>query len=453
MSLISSVKVKREYRDWVEDEEGQFLPRPSLPAPGVSAIPSPPPGKDMPTSEFGFLYGEILALSSGGSGTLPSGTLSWNIAIPITVTPTAASETLSWTFTQTPFAHSGARGVRFDRTATENSAHSIMLSLGGTPCWETTAMDFDITALPCPDLVLAYAHLTGDPGDHIRLSQATLANGGVKFNFGGEKLGTPAANTSTLTVWTPTGASPAMGGISVHNFNDTNALELVQRSASSDQCWISLNAVARIAFDQPHTQDNLFRIVDTNAAHTTPSSGNKQRVVVGMPNAIQGRVSLNTDVAQGLFDVRGEAATGATVVFNRYFVGARTDNGAPNRSFVLGQQTSTAGTDNLLLLSGDMDAASVIGTPSINSTTSHGSGWWCDTVNSRSHLIASPNGTNQAVAKAFSWAQSAGAPLCGFFGTAPAAKPTVTGSKGANAALTSLLTALSGLGLVVDSSS
>lgn len=41
----------------------------------------------------------------------------------------------------------------------------------------------------------------------------------------------------------------------------------------------------------------------------------------------------------------------------------------------------------------------------------------------------------------------------GFFGTAPAAKPTVTGSRGGNAALASLLTQLATLGLIVDSSS
>lgn len=41
----------------------------------------------------------------------------------------------------------------------------------------------------------------------------------------------------------------------------------------------------------------------------------------------------------------------------------------------------------------------------------------------------------------------------GFFNGATAAKPTVTGSRGANAALASLLTALAGLGLLVDSSS
>ncbi len=43
--------------------------------------------------------------------------------------------------------------------------------------------------------------------------------------------------------------------------------------------------------------------------------------------------------------------------------------------------------------------------------------------------------------------------MIGFFGTPKIAKPTVTGSKGANAALTSLLTQLSNLGLITDSTS
>jgi hypothetical protein len=40
----------------------------------------------------------------------------------------------------------------------------------------------------------------------------------------------------------------------------------------------------------------------------------------------------------------------------------------------------------------------------------------------------------------------------GFFGATPIAQPTVTGSRGGNAALASLLTALADLGLIVDSS-
>ncbi len=41
----------------------------------------------------------------------------------------------------------------------------------------------------------------------------------------------------------------------------------------------------------------------------------------------------------------------------------------------------------------------------------------------------------------------------GFFNTAPTTKKTVTGSRGANAALTSLLTQLASYGLITDSSS
>ena len=53
------------------------------------------------------------------------------------------------------------------------------------------------------------------------------------------------------------------------------------------------------------------------------------------------------------------------------------------------------------------------------------------------------------------WANN-GAPVkvdgnVGFYGTAPAAKPTVSGSRGGNAALDSLLTALAGLGLITNS--
>ena len=48
---------------------------------------------------------------------------------------------------------------------------------------------------------------------------------------------------------------------------------------------------------------------------------------------------------------------------------------------------------------------------------------------------------------------ASGSMRLGFFGSTPAAKPTVTGSRGGNAALASLLTALADLGLVSDSTS
>ena len=52
---------------------------------------------------------------------------------------------------------------------------------------------------------------------------------------------------------------------------------------------------------------------------------------------------------------------------------------------------------------------------------------------------------------AFQWRHNGGAQL-GFFGTTPISKPTVTGSRGGNAALASALTALANLGLITNSS-
>lgn len=51
------------------------------------------------------------------------------------------------------------------------------------------------------------------------------------------------------------------------------------------------------------------------------------------------------------------------------------------------------------------------------------------------------------------WEADASGTLVGFHGTAPIAKPTITGSRGGNAALASLLTALANYGIIVDSSS
>lgn len=51
------------------------------------------------------------------------------------------------------------------------------------------------------------------------------------------------------------------------------------------------------------------------------------------------------------------------------------------------------------------------------------------------------------------WEASGSAAMVGFYGTAPIAKPAPTGSRGGNAALASLLTALANLGLITDSTS
>jgi hypothetical protein len=78
--------------------------------------------------------------------------------------------------------------------------------------------------------------------------------------------------------------------------------------------------------------------------------------------------------------------------------------------------------------------------------------------NSNLDLIAPSNGAAAVVigSTTMSWYLSNGFTVAcpiGFNSTAPIAKPTVTGAKGSNAALASLMTALAAYGLVTDSTS
>lgn len=73
-----------------------------------------------------------------------------------------------------------------------------------------------------------------------------------------------------------------------------------------------------------------------------------------------------------------------------------------------------------------------------------------DLVNARMQVTFTPGASaTAAVTIINSSVQIAG--NLGFYGAATAAKPTVTGSRGANAALASFLTGLAGLGLITDS--
>lgn len=75
-----------------------------------------------------------------------------------------------------------------------------------------------------------------------------------------------------------------------------------------------------------------------------------------------------------------------------------------------------------------------------------------DLTNGRMHFELVPGNSNTvAETRINSSVQIAG--NSGFNGTAPIAKPTVTGSRGGNAALASLLTALANYGLITDSTS
>lgn len=83
-----------------------------------------------------------------------------------------------------------------------------------------------------------------------------------------------------------------------------------------------------------------------------------------------------------------------------------------------------------------------------------GSRKWLVGKDSSNHLQIGWNDGATAVSAFSAYIDSEVTPtaaLIGFYGTAPTAKPTVAGSKGGNAALASLLTALATLGLITDS--
>ena len=83
-----------------------------------------------------------------------------------------------------------------------------------------------------------------------------------------------------------------------------------------------------------------------------------------------------------------------------------------------------------------------------------GSRKWLIGKDSSNHLQIGWNDGATAVSAFSAYVDDEGTPtaaLIGFYGTAPTAKPTVAGSKGGNAALASLLTALATLGLITDS--
>jgi len=79
---------------------------------------------------------------------------------------------------------------------------------------------------------------------------------------------------------------------------------------------------------------------------------------------------------------------------------------------------------------------------------------WLIGKDSSNHLQIGWNDGANAFSAISAYIDDEGTPteaLLSFYGAAPAAKPTVTGSKGGNAALASLLTALATLGLITDS--
>ena len=81
--------------------------------------------------------------------------------------------------------------------------------------------------------------------------------------------------------------------------------------------------------------------------------------------------------------------------------------------------------------------------------------WWNITVSAGNLVVNNlvSGGSTPRINLGFGTAETKIEGAVGFNGTNPIAKPTVTGSRGGNAALASLLTALANYGLITDSTS
>lgn len=245
------------------------------------------------------------------------------------------------------------------------------------------------------------------------------STGGVKL-FGTTTYVVPSKNTVFYTFDIANGSSMPVveTGATWHMHKSTGATYqdyLVKPVIGVDDSAVDAHRAAR--------GTESMRIYNFSANHT--------RYVDGLANEWGIRID-----GSGNFEVLRLGGTGLFKVANDFsvagastFTGAATFTAGATFSTLTATTTVTAGTDlvvaagNRLRLNGGANG--------------HGIRW------------SSPNVELLAGA---SFAAGFGTNTVGFNGTTPVAKPTVTGSRGGNAALASLLTALDSMGLITNSS-
>jgi len=175
--------------------------------------------------------------------------------------------------------------------------------------------------------------------------------------------------------------------------------------------------------------------------------------VQGTTNA-RANVGINTNNPIGLLHVPSDIGTALATNIATLFTGGYSLT-LSNRSINLQQISDDTNVTNAVLLHGEF--AGTGAPPTLTSTGQFSGGLLCN--DSALSLAVAASGTAQTILKPVSISGTggltmgySGGSLC-FYGGSPQVKQTVSGSRGSNAALTSLLTALSTLGLITDSSS
>lgn len=437
--------------------EPQQIHQPAARRPG--AFPGSTPGTVDPmpvlypcanVTAAGFLYGQIInantlldtAIQAAG------GTITGNLAVGATDTArfgVTDGAFHSW-MTATVNNKSGSMAWHLDKPKATAAPHCLTWSVGGVPTWDL-GQDFDTNnalngGTGDSDFVLAfdYTAASASGADTLRMSPegASSVGTGAKANWG-FSVGSPRGNTEFLTLRPGSG----VGGMRIlHNSSSTyNTLVLQQLDPGDKRASL---AFADVSGD---TWSLIQDIGLTNVRHLTLNdvANAKSRLTILSSAGALASFSFGGGNPQAVVSAVTLAVAGQYNVVQRGFTMGFSDT--PSSHTLNIEQILDAGNvRNYVWWKGGLGAGSTQVTP-VATSSQQSLGWECqDTLLS---LVTAPSGTNQTITRLLQ-ANNTG---LGFFGTAPVAKPTVTGSRSANAALASLITQLAALGLITDSSS
>lgn len=277
--------------------------------------------------------------------------------------------------------------------------------------------------------------------NHTAAASQTIANAATVSIEGAPTAGTNITQTRSAALWIESG-SLAFGA----SFLASGALICLPQATSSVPAWVgaatSGGALVRMigVDDGTRWQNNVCLVGDTaNQGNTVIIAPSANSVLLAI--GATGRFFVNSTVAE--FTVPSLQFTSTVVNPTIQQLTDATNTVTGDQMTIHAQDCS--GTTAVTAGSIDVRAGDATG----GSGTRNGGNFFLRpgagaTANGELALRDGPNNAMLRIG---------GTQLMAFFGTAPVARPTVTGSRGGNAALADLLTDLAGLGLIIDSSS